>query len=1140
MKIFYIAFLFFLSFCVVNAQLPDGTPAPPWTLQEFQTGESYTLQDYIDQGIPVMLDFSATWCSICWNYHNGHVFRDMYNEYGPNGTVEQDRVMVFFMEAFYGSNDACLLGDNPNCNSSTLGDWTAGEPYPFFNLQTETNLVDLYDIDGYPTLYIVSPQGTLFEVGPASKSTWESWVFDSFTLNIDSSSVTQVSCVGEVASIDINVSGGSGTLSYLWSNGATTQDISDIPAGTYSVTVTEQRGYSVTSQDFIINENSGVLSGEIVPIEIDCNGDADGVLIADVAGGTGSYTYLWSNGEMGNQIDGLSGGVYSVDVMDTNNCLLTMTYELVEPSEQGQENSSIAANCGLGNGQIMISGTGGFIPYTYSIGSQTNVTGVFDNLTPGTYTVEVEDFNNCIVEVDIVIEEIEAPVAIINNGELIDCSNPQIYIDGFGSTEGNDIAYAWNAPAGGQILEGQGTLEVLIEGGGTYELVVTDQVYGCSESFTINVEEDIVNPIANAGLSQTITCEITEVILDGSNSSEDENITYLWSTSDGNILNGENTNQATVNAAGTYELLVTNTTNGCSASSTVIVNQTADLPVADAGEEQSITCLVSSLILDGTASEMGNEIEYTWTTEDGFIVSGEEGLNPEINQPGSYLLEVNNTLTGCVSFSTVIVNDNTDKPKAIIDDAELLTCNLTEQNLTIEVDAVEVSYEWTSTDGNIVSGENSNMPLINEPGTYTVNYTDLVTGCNGIQTVEVSEFINTPLAQFILLTAGGVLVTENDSEGQNNNYLWDFGDGNVSTEENPEHEYEISGDYTVCLTVTNECAQSQSCIETSVVVGASLIFSNDLIGISCNGLCDAAWEIIPEADLEDITTVVTGSDGFSFTNVYEFSGLCSGEYMVEITNQVGEVSEVIVEIIEPSELMVQESEVLHIDCANNANGSIMINAVGGTGDLDITWNTNVVGNEINNLSGGTYEVTIVDENECSLNVDFTLEEPTEVEVDLEEITNIDDDNLLGAIDISVDGGTPPYFFLWSNGDQTEDVEELDFGQYTVIVTDANACIDEYGPYEIENLLAVEGLDFLEEMKVLPNPTDGQLNVNLEFTNFTKARISILNKLGQVVLSNQVEGSLINKEYDINRLAKGMYFVKLEVGNGVVIKKIIKM
>jgi hypothetical protein len=110
----------------------------------------------------------------------------------------------------------------------------------------------------------------------------------------------------------------------------------------------------------------------------------------------------------------------------------------------------------------------------------------------------------------------------------------------------------------------------------------------------------------------------------------------------------------------------------------------------------------------------------------------------------------------------------------------------------------------------------------------------------------------------------------------------------------------------------------------------------------------------------------------------------------------------------------------------------------------------------------------------------------------------------------------------------------------VIVTDANACIDEYGPYEIENLLDVEGLDFLEEMKVLPNPTDGQLNVNLEFTNFTKARISILNKLGQVVLSNQVEGSLINKEYDINRLAKGMYFVKLEVGNGVVIKKIIKM
>ena len=72
-------------------------------------------------------------------------------------------------------------------------------------------------------------------------------------------------------------------------------------------------------------------------------------------------------------------------------------------------------------------------------------------------------------------------------------------------------------------------------------------------------------------------------------------------------------------------------------------------------------------------------------------------------------------------------------------------------------------------------------------------------------------------------------------------------------------------------------------------------------------------------------------------------------------------------------------------------------------------------------------------------VDFLVEEPTEVDVDVIDITNIDADNPTGAIDIEVTGGVKPYEYLWSNGDQMEDIVDLDFGEYTVIVTDANGC-----------------------------------------------------------------------------------------------------
>jgi len=367
-----------------------------------------------------------------------------------------------------------------------------------------------------PYTYLWSNSATTASIVNVTAGTYNVTITDANGCT-DTSSVTITEPAALVASgvVDANVTcnggndgaattsatGGTAPYTYLWSNAATTANIADIAAGTYSVTVTDANGCTDTASITITEPTA--ISTSITATTVSCNGGTDATIDLTVMGGTAPYTYLWDNSAITEDLSGLTSGTYEVIVTDDYGCTATTSVTVTEPTAISISALVTSLTCnGASDGAIDLTVSGGTAPYSFSW-SNTMTTEDISNLSEGNYNVTVTDDNGCTAteSVTLIINDDEAPIAI--------CQDITITLDDTGNAsiiaEDVDNGSTDNCAITSYSIDID-TFDCTMLGLNTVILTVTDSNGNTSTCSSIVTVEDTELP--------TLSCQAITINLD--------------------------------------------------------------------------------------------------------------------------------------------------------------------------------------------------------------------------------------------------------------------------------------------------------------------------------------------------------------------------------------------------------------------------------------------------------------------------------------------------------------------------------------------------------------------------------------------------------------------------------------------------
>ncbi len=312
-------------------------------------------------------------------------------------------------------------------------------------------------------------------------------------LPVGSTTATDIACFGQsTGSVDLAMTGGVLPLTFLWNNGATTEDLTAVIAGIYSVTITDGNNCTLVVSD-TINEPASALSGAITSqVNVSTIGGNDGSVTVDGSGGTPPYLYSLDGGayQASGTFSSLTAGNYTVTVQDLNLCSIDVPVTITQPfiPLTGAITSQTDVLCfGNATGSVTVTGIDGVAPYEYSLNGGTyQSSGTFSSLIAGTYTVTIRDAYSNTYDVPVTITQPGAALSVATSKDDVNCNGSSDGIAVALASGGTGVyTYSWNTTPV-QVADTATGLNP-----GTYTVTVTD-ANACMITADVTITEPAV------------------------------------------------------------------------------------------------------------------------------------------------------------------------------------------------------------------------------------------------------------------------------------------------------------------------------------------------------------------------------------------------------------------------------------------------------------------------------------------------------------------------------------------------------------------------------------------------------------------------------------------------------------------------
>lgn len=366
---------------------------------------------------------------------------------------------------------------------------------------------------------------------------------------------TPTSCGANTGTAGITPTNGASPFTYLWNNGATTQNLTGLAAASYAVTVTDANGcMGMFSNINVVNPSAP--SATVAPTGVSCAGGSNGAATVSATGGTAPYSYTWSNtAATGATVTGLSAGNFSVTISDVNSCAFVVNSNIAAPAAVSVSATSTNVSCAGGsNGTATAMGMGGTGIISYNWGAA-GTSATVNNLVAGTYSVTATDANGCMAMAS---ANVTAPAAITLTASATDaaCSgvnNGSATANATGGTAA--FSFNWGAAGTGATINGLAA--------GTYNVTATD-ANGC---------EATANATVGTGTAPTASIVGTDASANGASDGA-ANLSVTGGTAPYSFVwnNGATTEDLSAIPAGAYSVSVTDA-NGCTAGASVTISQ---------------------------------------------------------------------------------------------------------------------------------------------------------------------------------------------------------------------------------------------------------------------------------------------------------------------------------------------------------------------------------------------------------------------------------------------------------------------------------------------------------------------------------------------------------------------------------------